>query len=103
MAYKKNYKRRGTKTRKKYSSEEKYRYHSSREVSCAKYGLKFGGPRHSYSIGFADGFHRIDNTRGMESEFGKRSSKAYAIGNKRGKAAAKEYFSRTGKNPHDLR
>lgn len=88
--------------KKKYTSEQKYRYHSSREVSCGKYGLKFGGPKHSYSIGFADGFHSIDNKRGILSEFGRKSGASYSIGNKRGRAAAKEYFLRTGKQPSDL-
>lgn len=91
------------KSRKKYTAEQKYRYHSSREVSCGKYGLKYGGPRHCYSVGFADGFKSINNTGGIKGEFGKRSSNAYAIGNKRGKAAAKEYFLRTGKQPRALR
>ena len=89
--------------KKKFTSEEKYRYHSSREVACGKYGLKFGGPKHSYSIGFSDGFHHIDNSSAMRSEFGKRSGASYSIGNKRGKAAAKEYFLRTGKQPSELR
>lgn len=102
---KKNYwkKSKVKKPRKKYSSEEKYRYHSSREVSCGKYGLEFGGPKHCYSTGFADAFHGIDNTRAINGEFGKHCSNAYASGNKRGKAAAKEYFLRTGKQPSDLR
>ena len=100
MAYKKNYKRRGN--GKKYSSEEKYRYHSSRNTACGRYGLKYGGPKHSYSSGFADGFHFIDNTSATTSEFGKRSGKAYSIGNKRGQAAAIEYSKRTGHNPRSL-
>lgn len=87
----------------KYSSEEKYRYHSSRKDSCGKFGLKFGGPKHCYSVGFVDGFKHIDNERAINGEFGKRSSKAYAVGNKRGSAAAKEYFLRTGKQTHSLR
>ena len=95
---KKNYK-----GRKKYSAAEKYRYHSSREASCGKYGLKYGGPRHCYSVGFVDGFKSINNIGGIKGEFGKRSSNAYAIGNKRGKDAAKEYSLRTGRQPSQLR
>ena len=89
--------------RKKYSSEEKYCYHKSRVYSAAKHGIKFGDPKHSYSIGFSDGFKDIDNTSSMKSEFGKKSGNAYAIGQRRGVAAAREYFMRTGKDPHALR
>ena len=95
-------KRKKSDSKKKYSPEEKYRYHASREVSCGKHGLEFGSPKHCYSSGFADAFHHIDNTRGINGEFGKRSGFAYAAGNKRGKAAAKEYFLKTGKQPSQL-
>ena len=94
------YKNRGKK--KKYSSEEKYRYHSSRDVSCSKYGLKYGSTKHCYSTGFADGFQFIDNRDGIKHQFGKSCSNAYAIGNKRGKAAGREYFLRTKKHPVSL-
>lgn len=100
MAYKKKYKRRGN--GKKYSSEEKFRYHSSRDTACGRHGLKYGGPKHSYSSGFVDGFYFIDNTSATTSEFGKRSGNAYSIGNKRGRAAAIEYTKRTGRNPRSL-
>lgn len=89
-------------SKKKYTSEQKFRYHSSRDVSCGKYGLKFGGPKHSYSSGFVDGFHHIDNERATRREFGNKSGAAYSLGNKRGKAAANEYFLRTGKQPMHL-
>lgn len=87
---------------KKFSSEEKYRYHSDRYFSCGKYGLKFGGPKHSYSVGFRDAFHDRDNKRAVSAEFGKRSGNAYGVGYERGKKAAREYFKRTGKNPSGL-
>ena len=89
--------------RKKYSSEEKYRYHNSRVGSAAKHGIKFGDPKHSYSCGFTDGFHGINNTRALKRELGKKSGNAYAIGQRRGEAAAHEYFMRTGNQPGDLR
>ena len=95
MAYKKN--------KKKYSSEEKFNYHNSRYFSAAKYGCKFGDPKHLYSAGFRDGFKSIDNTRAVTGEFGKKGGNAYSIGNKRGAKSAREYFNRTKKNPASLR
>ena len=88
---------------KKYTSEQKYKYHDDRYFSCGKYGLNFGGPKHSYSAGFRDAFKSIDNSLAVKREFGKRSGNAYTVGNRRGKKAAMEYFNRTGKQPRDLR
>ena len=89
--------------KKYYTPEQKYKYHSSREVSCGKYGLKYGGPKYCYSAGFSDGFHNIDNGGPIKREFGGRSGSAYALGNRRGKAEAIKYFRTTGKQPSDLR
>ena len=87
---------------KKYSSEEKYFYHSDRDGNCGKYGLKFGSPAHCYSAGFRDAFHGRNNTTATTGEFGKKSGKAYALGYKRGADATWEYFQRTGKQPSHL-
>ena len=87
---------------KKYSSEDKYFYHSSRESACGRYGLNFGDPKHCYSSGFVDAFHGRDNTHGYKAEFGQKSGNGYAMGYRRGKKAAAEYFKRTGKQPSDL-
>lgn len=89
--------------KKKYTSEQKYKYHDDRYFSCGKYGLDFGGSKHSYSAGFRDGFKGIDNTSALKREFGNKSGNSYSIGNRRGKIAAREYFNRTGKQPKDLR
>ena len=89
--------------RKKFTSEEKFKYHNDRYLSCGKYGLDFGDSKHLYSAGFRDGFYHMDNSSGVKSEFGKRSANSYSIGNRRGKAAALDYFKRTGKQPNDLK
>lgn len=89
--------------KKKYTSEEKFRYHNDRYFSCGKYGLKFGGAKHCYSTGFRDGFKGADNyVGGVQREFGKKSARAYALGFKRGRNAASEYLGRTGKQPFTL-
>ena len=88
---------------KKYSVEQRFNYHSSREYSCVKHGIKFGGTKHSYSIGFVDAFSGRDNTSAIIREFGKRSGKAYSIGYKRGRKASFDYFNKTGKQPSDLK
>ena len=44
------------KSKKQFTPKERYDYHSSRYMSCGKYGLKFGSPKHCYSFGFTDAF-----------------------------------------------
>ena len=87
MAFKK-WKRKGFKNRKRWSPEEKMKYHSSRDVSPSKFNIRFGGTEHCYSSGFVDGFNFIDNSSAIRHEFGERSSKSYRIGNVRGRNAA---------------
>ena len=87
---------------KKYSLEDRLSYHSSRDRSPGRFGLKYGGTKHCYSFGFVDGFEHIDNSKATIKEFGKRAGKAYLIGNERGKKAAREYFNKTGKQPSTL-
>ena len=89
-------------SKKKYSSEEKFRYHNDRYFSCGKYGLEFGGSKHCYSTGFRDAFKGRDNVGGIQSEFGKKKARAYALGFKRGRNAAYEYLKRTEKQPFSL-
>lgn len=91
MAFKKN-----TPPRKKsnYSIEDRLSYHLSRENNCGKFGIEFGGTKHSYSSGFADAFSGRDNTSAMTSEFGKRSGNSYSVGYKRGRKAAFDYFKK---------
>lgn len=89
--------------RKKYLSEERYIYHKSREFNLAKYGLRFGGPKHLYSAGFTDGFYGIDNKRATRAEFGKKIGYAYNKGHMRGSQAADEYIRRTGNSPRDVK
>ena len=88
--------------KKRYSVEEKYRYHSSRDRSPAKHGIVFGSPSHCYSAGFADAFHGRNNTGAISSEFGKKSGKAYKLGYQRGADATWAYFYSTGKQPGDI-
>ena len=92
MAYKKK-----TKRIKRFSITERYSYHNSRDRSPARFGIKRGSPKNSYSAGFVDAFHQVDNSHGVKSEFGNRSSRAYDFGHKRGVKAAKAYFDHTGK------
>lgn len=88
---------------KKYTAEEKFRYHKSRVFSCGKYGIEFGGSAHSYSGGFIDAFNELDNRSAMTATYGKKVGRAYALGYKRGTKAAREYFDTTGKQPSDLK
>lgn len=86
--------------KKKYTPQQKYSYHKTRERSPKKYGIKFGDTKHLYSCGFTDGFDFIDNTAATRNEFGKKGGLAYSLGNKRGKKAALEYSESTGKVSH---
>lgn len=97
MAKKKNFK-----LRKKYSPEEKLEYHSKRARAPGRFNLKFGGTKHSYSDGFRESFIGHNNEYATRREFGEKSGNAYALGYKRGRKAAKEYFLKTGKQPFDL-
>lgn len=89
-------------SKKKYSSEEKFRYHNDRYYSCGKYGLKFGGTKHCYSVGFRDAFKGRNDVGAVKSEFGRKSARAYTLGFKRGEKSAWEYLKRTGKQPFSL-
>ncbi len=86
----------------KYSIKERYDYHSGRYYSCARYGIKFGSPKHCYSTGFRDAFAGRDNADPISREFGKTSGSAYKLGYKRGQSAAKKYFLTTGKQPSNI-
>ena len=103
MAYKKNknYKRKSSKS-KKYTIEERLKYHSNRSRAPGRFNIEFGGPKHSYSDGFREAFWGHNNESATRGEFGKKSGNAYAAGYKRGDKAAKEYFLKTGKHPLDL-
>lgn len=90
-------------SKKKYTELERYHYHLDRVYACGRYGLKFGGPKHSYSVGFSDGVSNIDNTGATRSEFGNRSGRAYAAGRKRGRAAAKTYLTKNGGQLRDMK
>ena len=85
--------------KKKYTAEQKYMYHSSRDRACGKFGIKFGSSKHCYSSGFADAFSGIDNSLATKREFGNKSGNSYSVGYKRGLKAAREYFNKTGKPP----
>ena len=82
---------------KRFSITERYIYHSSRDRSPVKFGIKKGSSKNCYSAGFADAFHQSNNSNAIKKEFGKRSSKAYDFGYKRGIKAAKVYSKKTGK------
>lgn len=87
---------------KKYTAEEKFRYHRKLDSAPGPNGLKYGGAKHCYSAGFVEAFHGTNNASAIGFEFGKRSGKAYELGYKRGRKAAGEYFMSTGKQPSDL-
>ena len=105
MAYKKKFKR-GNYSKKKrgrlFSSEEKWKYHKSRQYSASKYGIKFGDAKYCYSSGFTDAFTGHDNSRAITAEFGKKRGEAYSAGYDRGSKARKEYFTRTGLQPSNI-
>ena len=98
MAYNKNKKR-----FKKFSPLQKFNYHSSRYYSPKRHGIRFGSLKHTYSVGFVDAFHAINNYTGIVAESGKKAGKAYLQGNKRGWNTAYKYKKTTGKDPKDLR
>lgn len=87
--------------KKKYTELEKLKYHHDREYSCGRFGLKFGGPKHTYSFGFNDGVSGFDNTAAVRSESGRKMARVYSTGYKRGQAAARSYFKKTGKQLSD--
>lgn len=100
MAFKKKYKYK--KTRKKYTAEEKLSYYSKRAKAPGRFNLKFGGSKHSYADGFREAFLGHNNESATRREFGEKSGNAYALGYKRGKKTAHEYFMKTGNQPFDL-
>lgn len=82
--------------KKKYSFKERYMYHRDRGSSCAKYGLKFGSPKHMYSAGFVDACSGRDNTGATRGEFGKKAARGYAAGQRVAKAAIKAHVKKHG-------
>lgn len=95
MAAKRTY--RPHKAKRHYSPQEKLSYHTSRDLSPSRYGIKAGSAKHLYSFGFTDGFAGRNNARGVESEFGKKAASGYRLGHARGeKEVCKDL---TGKYP----
>ena len=78
------------KNSKRYSTEDKLKYHTKRDLNPKGFGLVFGEPKHSYSMGYLDGFDGTNNSRFVESHYGKRSSISYEFGRKRGLLARKK-------------
>lgn len=76
---------------------ERYNYHNSRDRSPGRFGIKMGDPKNSYSAGFVDAFHGVNNSYVIRSEFGKHSARAYDRGRRVGVLAAKKYSNNTGK------
>ena len=87
----------------RFKPEQKYHYHRKRSESPGPNGMKFGSPKHCYSIGFTDGFFGINNSRAINGEFGAKSQKSYDSGHFRGRKAFREFFNRTGKQAHAVR
>lgn len=88
--------------KKKFSVKQRFDYHNDRYFGCGRYGLEFGGTKHSYSTGFRDAFYGCHNTDSVIREFGKKSGVAYESGYKRGLRAAEKYFLTTGKQPSEI-
>lgn len=72
--------------KKRYSPDDKYTYHLSRDISPSLTGLKFGSARHLYSTGFVDAFDGRDNASAVKKQFGAKSAAGYRFGYKRGQA-----------------
>lgn len=81
----------------KFSIVERYNYHSSRERNSAKHCIEFRGTKHSYSMGYVDAFHNVNNSSAVKREFGKKSFASYLLGLIRGRKAAKAFTQKTGK------
>lgn len=86
--------------KKKYSIEERIKYHHGR--SRGGIGrLPLDSPKRCYSDGFVEAFTGRDNEGATTREFGKRAGRAYAFGRRRGLQAAGEYFEKTKNQPFD--
>lgn len=89
--------------KKKYSAEDKFKYHFSRDMAPGRFNLKYGGSKHCYSFGFCDAFDSRNNYGAVKREFGKKSALAYNLGRIKGQRASNEYLEKTGKQPSMLK
>lgn len=95
MATKRMYRPR--KAKKRFSPQEKLSYHTSRDLSPSRYGIKAGSAKHLYSFGFINGFSGLNNASGVEGKFGKKAASGYRFGYARGEKEA--YKDMMGKYP----
>ena len=42
--------------KRKFTLREKVAYHKSRDMHPKKHHLRFGSPKHTYSVGYVDGY-----------------------------------------------
>ena len=105
MSTRKNKSNRRTKSpssSKRYTPEQRISYHTKRDTAHGHFGLTFGEPKHTYSIGYVDGALGKNNKRVIKAEYGAKSSYAYEAGHKRGAKAGEAYFKKTGKHPSSI-
>ena len=78
--------------KKRFTPEEKYSYHHSRSVAPKPNGLKPGGAKHIYSLGFTDGYNGSFGKNRIRNDFGKRAVGVYTLGHRRGRLAYRKKF-----------
>ena len=81
---------------KKYSFEQKYKYHMKRDRNCSSFGIKYGSPKQFYSMGFVDGADGRNNSSTVSHKFGNKSGFAYDAGYKRARAEISKFVKKNG-------
>ena len=72
--------------RKKFSLQEKIKYHRRRDRDPSLFGLKNTDPKRAYSDGFVDGIDSNRNDRNFYKNFaGLKAANAYSFGRARGR------------------
>lgn len=66
--------------KKKRTIDEIIKYHRGRGNSPEEYGVKFGDPKHTYSVGIRDELARLSQQDYYRANYGQKSAKAYAFG-----------------------
>ena len=73
--------------KRRFTLREKVAYHKSRDMHPKKHHLRFGSPKHTYSVGYVDGYENELNNARSYKKYGKKSLFSYLKGYNRGKRA----------------
>ncbi|MBQ8146027.1 MAG: hypothetical protein IJ039_04530 [Clostridia bacterium] len=70
--------------------KRRYVYHLNRDMNPARYNLRYGGTKHSYSMGYTDACeNRPNNRRTIKNHYGSASASSYSLGYARGQKMKK--------------